>query len=91
MPNIIFTPDIVKQYTVLQQKDKMFCKKFNSLLNDIARHSKEGIGRPERLKGYDTEVYSRRIDDKNRVVYSIAQDATDSVTLLQITGHYKDK
>ena len=39
------------------------------ILKDIRRDPYSGIGKPEHLK-YDGN-HSRRIDDKNRIVYSI--------------------
>ena len=33
-----------------------------------------GIGKPERLKFYEVETYSRRIDRIHRLVYQVRED-----------------
>jgi toxin YoeB len=63
-------------------------KKINALLSDIARNPFEGIGKPEALKENLAGFWSRRIDDKNRLVYRIVED---SCQIIQCKGHYGDK
>ena len=41
--------------------------------DDIQRNSFEGIGKPEPLKENLTGYWSRRIDDTNRIVYTIKE------------------
>lgn len=48
-----------------------------------------GIGKPELLRGSLTGFYSRRIDDKNRLVYSINEHG--DIEIIQCKGHYGDK
>lgn len=86
MPSIILSPSVTNCYIDLQQKDKAYCKKLNELLKDITRHPTTGLGCPEQLKGAGGNIYSRRINQKDRLVYRIEE--TGCVTLLQITGHY---
>ena len=51
------------------QKD---IKKINSLLEDIKRNGAlHGIGKPELLKHRRSGLYSRRLDEANRLVYDI--------------------
>lgn len=74
-----------EDYLYWQSQDKKTLKKINSLIKSIERNGvMGGEGKPEALKY--TEGYSRRIDEKNRLVYNI----TDGV--LEITscrGHYE--
>jgi addiction module toxin, txe/yoeB family len=52
---------------------------------------KKGIGKPEALKGYgEREVWSRRINDKHRLVYEIFEQESE-VKILTAFGHYDDK
>lgn len=51
------------------------------------RNPYDGIGKPEPLKHYKG-YWSRRIDEKNRVVYKIEDD---SVVIAEVDGHYEDK
>lgn len=48
----------------------------------------DGIGHPEPLKGTSGK-YSRKIDDTNRLVYSLHDDGT--VVIHKCKGHYDDK
>ena len=47
----------------------------------------QGEGKPEKLK-HRIGVYSRRIDDTNRLIYT-AEDTL--ITVLQCRSHYGDK
>ncbi|QCX46368.1 Txe/YoeB family addiction module toxin [Arcanobacterium haemolyticum] len=55
-----------------QTQDRKTLKRINSLIKDIERGSMyEGIGKPEPLRGESSGFWSRRIDDKNRLVYRV--------------------
>lgn len=57
------------------------------LLKDIRNNGTlEGIGRPERLKY--RPGYSRRIDEKNRLVYEI--DTLQNIKIISCRGHYEE-
>lgn len=85
---IIFTEMALKEYISWQSEDKKILKRINLLLQDIMRHGNIGIGKPERLKGDLSEYWSRRIDDKNRIVYKIIEE---SIEVVQCKTHYSDK
>ncbi|WP_093093724.1 Txe/YoeB family addiction module toxin [Snodgrassella sp.] len=72
--NFDFTPQSWLEYTYWQNQDRKTIKKINVLLNDIARNPYEGIGKPEALRENLSGFWSRRIDDKNRLVYRIIDD-----------------
>ena len=75
-------------YCYWQIQDKKTLQRINRLLEDIRRNAYKGIGKPEPLK-YDLENYwSRRIDEKNRIVYKIEKD---TVFIVQCGSHYRDK
>lgn len=69
MSNITFTAFAWSQYLYWQSQDKKTLKKINTLLADMQRNPFLGIGKPEPLKENLTGYWSRRIDDKNRIVY----------------------
>lgn len=77
-----------EQYCLWALTDKRTIKKLNALIKDIQRNGNTGIGKPEQLKDDLSGWWSRRIDDKNRVVYKIEND---SVYILSCRGHYDDK
>ena len=56
-------------YLYWQIQDKKTLKRINGLIKDIQRNTFEGIGKPEPLKGNLSGMWSRRIDDANRIVY----------------------
>jgi len=58
-------------YVYWQSQDKKTLKKINKLIESIKRSSFEGIGKPEALKEDLSGFWSRRIDDKNRLVYVV--------------------
>jgi toxin YoeB len=74
-------------YLYWQTQDKKTLKKINALLNDTMRNPFEGIGKPEPLKHY-SGYWSRRIDEKNRVIYKVEDD---SLIIAAVKGHYDDK
>ncbi len=73
-------------YLYRQTQDKKTLKRINALIKDIQRSPFEGIGKPEPLKGNLSGLWSRRIDDINRIVY-YEQDET--VYIIACKGHYE--
>ena len=85
---INFTEIAWKDYIYWQGQDKKTIKRINQLIQDIDRNHNEGIGKPEALKGNLFGWWSRRIDDKNRLVYRIQNNI---IEIAQCRGHYGDK
>ena len=84
---VIFAENALVEYISWQQEDKKTLKRINQLIQDIQRNGfMSGIGKPEPLKG--RKAFSRRIDDKNRLVY-IGNDRQDLV-ILSCMGHYEE-
>ena len=63
-----------EDYSYWQEHDRKLLKRINMLLKDIQRNGYDGIGKPEPLTGNLSGYWSRRIDDKNRIVYCIKND-----------------
>lgn len=56
-------------YLYWQTQDKRTLRRINDLVKDIERNGiASGIGKPEPLKGDLQGFWSRRIDEKNRLV-----------------------
>jgi len=85
---IDFTETGWNDYLYWQQQDKKTIKKINLLIQDIQRNAFVGIGKPEPLKGNLSGFWSRRIDEKNRLIYSINDGI---IEILQCRSHYVDK
>ena len=77
-----------KDYCYWQEQDRKPLKRINKLLEDIRRNRYEGIGDPEPLKDDLKECWSRRIDSKNRIVYTIEGDMA---FILKCRSDYGDK
>lgn len=69
---------------------KAITQKIEKLLQELIEHPKTGTGQVEQLKGSMHGKWSRRIDKKNRLVYSI-DDITVTVEVISAKGHYGDK
>ena len=86
--NITWHESAWEDYLYWQKQDKKTLAKINKLLADICRNGNTGIGKPEQLRGNLSEYWSRRIDEKNRIVYSLNDD---NVNIIQCGSHYRDK
>ena len=86
--NITWHESVWEDYLYWQKQDKKTLAKINKLLADICRNGNTGIGKPEQLRGNLSEYWSRRIDEKNRIVYSLNDD---NVNIIQCGSHYRDK
>lgn len=67
--------------------NKRIMKRIDTLLNDILRHPFSGIGKPEPLKGNQQGLWSRRITDEHRMVYSVSNGMV-YVYVLSLRYHY---
>ena len=76
-----------EDYLYWQTQDKKTLKRLNTLIKDIQRSPFEGIGKPEPLKGILSGLWSRRIDDTNRIVY---YEQNEVVYIIACKGHYED-
>ena len=70
--------------------DKKSLIKIDKLLNELREHPTTGTGKPEKLKYYDIPTWSRRINDKHRLIYRIQEDKI-LVLILSFWGHYGNK
>jgi len=88
MSDIIWSEDAWKDYLYWQTQDKKTLKRINLLIKDIAGNGVlDGIGNPEALKGDLQGEYSRRINEKDRLVYHMENGR---IFIVQCRGHYDD-
>ena len=83
----LFTPNGWQDYVYWQTEDKKTLKKINKLIDDISRNGNEGIGNPEPLIGNFKGFWSRRINDKDRLIYKIDEGA---IYIISCRQHYTD-
>jgi toxin YoeB len=60
-------------------------KKIFSLLNELAETPSTGLGKPEQLKHELSGLWSRRINQKHRLIYEILDNC---VLIHSLKGHY---
>lgn len=65
-------------------------RKIDQLFNELRNHPTNGTGKPEKLKHYETETWSRKITNKHRLVYRIEKEKI-IILILSLWGHYYDK
>lgn len=87
MSKITFTESAFEEYLYWQSQDKKTLKRINALLTEISRTPQQGRGKPEPLRGNLAGLWSRRIDEVNRLVY---RQRGDTLEVIQCRGHYKD-
>lgn len=87
MNNLTFAPVAWDEYLYWQTQDKKTLRRINQLLKDIQRNCFEGTGKPEPLKR-KPNCWSRRIDEKNRLVYAVSGD--NDILIISCKGHYEN-
>ncbi len=87
MNKIQFAEDAWDEYQYWVTHDKKTLKKINILIKEIQRTPFEGEGKPEPLRGDLKGMWSRRINDKDRLVYRYENN---TVIIEQCRGHYTD-
>jgi toxin YoeB len=70
--------------------NKANIRKIERLFIELSEHPYEGTGQPEELKYELSGYWSRRINQKDRLIYSVS-DSIVTVTVVSVLGHYSDK
>ena len=70
--------------------DRATIKKIEKILIELAETPYAGIGKPELLKYELTGFWARRINQKDRMVYSVDENIV-TVFVISALGHYGDK
>lgn len=78
--------DAWDEYGEWQRTDKAALKRINELIKDARRDPFSGIGKPEPLKHGLSGLWSRRINDTDRLTYCIEND---TLVIVSCKGHYK--
>jgi len=86
--NKIFTDKGFEHYVYWQTQDRKTLKRINELIKSIERDGVgEGAGKPEQLKHDRSSYWSRRIDEKNRLIYRV--DENGCLHIVSCRGHYE--
>ena len=81
----IWSDEAWEGYLDWQMQDKKTLRRINLLIKDAERNPYTGLGKPEPLRGDLSGFWSRRIDEKNRLVYRFSSDFLE---IASCKGHY---
>lgn len=70
--------------------NKILLKRIRKLFEELEQHPEMGTGKPHRLKHEKAEIWSRSIDGRHRMLYTIDDDKI-TVFVISLWGHYGDK
>ena len=82
---LAWTQEAWDDYVFWQTQDRKTLKRINTLIADVLRTPFAGIGKPEALPENLSGLWSRRIDQTNRLVYAV--DA-EQITIISCSYHY---
>lgn len=87
MRSLVFEGETWAEYEALRDKDKKLHKALCKLLREMLRSNDPatGLGKPEPLKHNLSGLWSRRISQHDRLIYTF--DAK-SIYIFAIGGHY---
>ena len=83
---LVWTNIAWSDYLYWQVQDKKTLKRINLLIQDAMRDPEDGIGKPEALKENLSGLWSRRIDNTNRLVYAIEKE---QMVIIACRYHYE--
>lgn len=84
---IIFEPDAFEDFNEWSGLNKKIYKKIIELIKDINRSPFAGLGKPEPLKYEFSGLWSRRINEEHRLIYTV----TDTeIIIASCKYHYED-
>ena len=71
-----------------RRNDKNSYIKSFDLVRELMSKPRKATERPERLKFFEKEVYSRRVNHKDRLVYTIYEEFKE-IDITSFRGHYE--
>lgn len=74
----------------IKSGNKASIKKIEKILLELTQTPYEGVGKPEQLKENLSGFWSRQINTKDRLIYSVNEDLV-LVDIISAMGHYSDK
>ena len=84
--------DIARLHLLQHKKsgNQASIKKISKIILELSEHPFTGVGHPEELKHQLTGIWSRKINQKDRLIYTV-NDAVVTVEVLTAIGHCGDK
>ncbi len=88
MRSLVFEGKTWETYEALREKDKKLHKALCKLLKEMLRGDpSQGMGKPEQLRHSLSGFWSKRISQKDRLIYKFDDH---SIYIFAIGGHYED-
>ena len=84
--NKVFAENAWQDFMAWVREDRKSARRINELLTDIERNGHEGIGKPEALRHDLSGYWSRRITQKDRLIYSFDEK---NIYIAACKGHYE--
>lgn len=85
--NLEFSKNAMADLLFWKKADRRIADKVKDLLLEIAATPYSGKGKPEQLVGNLSGYWSRRINAKDRIVYSVDEE-NQIVFIRALRGHY---
>lgn len=86
MKSLVFEGSTWAAYEKMRKQDKKLHKALCKLLREILRSDpSSGLGKPERLKHNLSGLWSKRISQKDRLIYKFDDNC---IYIFAIGGHY---
>lgn len=87
MRSLVFEGDTWNAYEKLRQNDKKLHENLCKILKEMLRDDpKTGLGKPEPLKHNLSGLWSRRLSQRDRIIYKFD---SDYIYIFAIGGHYE--
>jgi len=80
-------PKAEKDLDWFRRHDRPLYVKCFDLIREIANNPRHGTGKPERLKHFDREIWSRRISQEHRLVY-VVYSKKQEIEVASCKSHY---
>jgi len=81
----VFDPDFLKDLRYWMRADRKNAVRVLEIVLDVMRDPFSGLGKPEPLKFWASNLWSRRVNLEHRIVYLVGDDRVD---FLQARYHY---
>ena len=90
MYQLVFNNAALVSIAKYKKSNKPSYNKVMKILEELHLYTRIGIWKPEPLKGFDGNVYSREINKKYRLIYEISDEQIKTF-IISAKGHYNDK
>ena len=73
---------------IYKSGDKSTIKKLEKIIIELTETPYTGIGQPEPLRHHLSGYWSRRLNQKDRIIYQVIEYPEGAVVIVSALGHY---